>query len=155
MVGVGVDAADHHVAADAAGLGRRDQLDRAAEVHRPLSLRAAAGPGAGREDDRVGASDGIGDKGVVGLFEIAHDGVAAGVPDVVRVVGVADQRAHLVAALAQQSREPQRDLPVSSCDCHQHAWHDTPPMARRRWRYHAHRLVFEGPAGRCYSSILS
>ncbi len=143
VVGVGVDAADHHVAADAGGLGGRDQLDGAAEVHRALALRAAAGPGAGREDDGVGAPDGVGHEGVVGLFEVADDGVAAGVADVVRVVGVADQRADLVSALGEQPREPQRDLPVSSCDRDKHASHHTAAVVpSRSWRYHAHRLVF-------------
>ena len=146
-VGVGVDAAHHHIAADPGRLGRRDQLHGAAEVHRPLALRAAARPGAGGEDDSVGARDGLGDRRVVGLFEVAHHRVAARGADVVRVVGVADQRADLVAALVEQPREPQRDLPVPSCDRHQHARHDTPAtmpavVPSRSWRYHAHRLVF-------------
>ena len=87
----------------------------------PLRSGAAAGPGAGREDDRVGVADRGRDGRCVSGLEVADDRVAAGLADVGLVVGVADQRAHAVAALGQQARQPQRDLPVPSCDRHQHA----------------------------------
>ena len=43
----------------------------------------------------------------------------------------------------EQPREPQRDLPVASCNRDKHASHHTAAVVpSRSWRYHAHRLVF-------------
>ena len=84
----------------------------------PLRCEPLPGPAPAAKTTASAPLTALATSGVVGLFEVAHDGVAAGVADVVRVVGVADQRAHLVAALVEQPREPQRDLPVSSCDRH-------------------------------------
>ena len=56
-VGVRPHAADDHVAAHPGLLRRRDQLHRAAVVHRLLALGPAPGTGAGGEHDRVGAGD--------------------------------------------------------------------------------------------------
>ena len=124
---VGAHAGDDHVAADARVLGRLDQADGAAQVHRALALGAAAGPGAGREHDRIGAGDRRAELDV-GL-EVGQHGLGPGRADVLEVVGVADEPADVVTPGREQALESQRDLTVAAADDDVHV---RPPSARAR-----------------------
>ena len=121
MAGVRRDRGDHHVAARAGDFRRFDQEDGGAVVDRFLSLGARAWPGAGGEDDRVGAGDRVGELLGLGALEVDDDGLAASRGDVLGMGWVADEREDAVAALGEEPREEQSDLPVPTCDCHDHA----------------------------------
>jgi hypothetical protein len=78
-----------------------------------------AGPG--REDDRVVPGQQIGQRVRVELLDVGYHRLGAGGSDVVGVVGIAEDRGHLVATLGQDARQLQRDLAVAAEDddvCH-------------------------------------
>ena len=132
VVRVGAHRADDHVARDPVGLGGLDQLDRAAVVHRLLALGPAARARAGGEDHRIHSADRLRDLLPAGRLEVADDRLATRLSHVVGVIGVADQRDDLVAVLAQQPRQVQRDLPVASGDGDSHPLHATGASPRGR-----------------------
>jgi hypothetical protein len=127
---VGADRRDDDVALDPQVPGGVDQLDRGAVVDRALALRAAAGPGAGGEDDSAGARDLRGDRVRLGVFEVDDDRLGAGGRDVGGMIGVAHQGPDAVSRVAEEALEAQRDLSVASGDgdvhpCRQGSWHGT------------------------------
>ena len=99
--------------------GRRvDQPHRAAEVHGPLALGAATGPGSRREHDRVGAVDRRRD--VIVALEVADDRLDPRLLEVGGLGGVANEAADPIAPLGQHRPEREADLPVSTGDRHIH-----------------------------------
>ena len=66
------------------------------------------------------ASDRLRDIVLTRMLEVDHFWLGAGLPYVVRVVGIADQGDDLVATLGQEPGEAQSDLAVASGDGYSH-----------------------------------
>src|SRR5947209_9856797 len=125
------DRADDHEGRRTIG-GGVEQLDRSVAIHRELALGAAARAGAGGEHHCVGALHGGGDLLDACALEIADHWLGAGRLHVGGVLRVADQADHAVAASHQPGGQPHRDLPVCSCDGHQHGNLQSEPSQQRQ-----------------------
>ena len=80
-----------------------------ASVRSGPPLRRPGGP-----DDRVGAGEGLGELGDVGLLDGQDQWDSASGGDVVCLIGVADEGDDLVTGLHEQRGGQQRDLAVAS-----------------------------------------
>jgi Amino acid permease len=119
-VGVRPHAADDHVAADPGLLRRSNQLDGAAVVHRLLARRSTSWTGAGGKHHGIAAGDRLRDVCLARVLEVDHRRLRAGLPHVVRVIGIANQRDDLIAPLGQDLGEAQGDLAVASGNGNSH-----------------------------------
>ena len=124
------------------GLAGVDQLHRAAVVDCALSGRAAAGTGAGSEDDRVAAGDAGRDRVWVEVLEVRAHRHRAHRLEVGGVVEVSDQPEAAVAALGEQPEQAQGDLPVPAGNryVHRHGLILTVPVANCREARTTHDL---------------
>jgi hypothetical protein len=82
--------------------------------------KGSSGPSSGGKHDGVGEPDRLRDGIQLGHLEVAHDRLTAGGANLVRMVGFANQRHDLVAALVGQACEKQRNLPMSTRDRQPH-----------------------------------
>ena len=123
MIRTGAEVRHHHEPSHTRLRGRIDHPDRRVPVD-GIGARRVATTGSGGEDDRVVADQQIGQRVRVELLDIGDHWAA--VPghasrDVVGVVGVAEDRSHLVAALGEDAGQLQCDLAVATDDddaCH-------------------------------------
>ena len=90
-----------------------EQLTAPSRSIDPLRSGTAAGPGAGGEDDRVGAGDRLRELLRRRRLEVADHRLGAVGPVVVGVAGVADQATDPIATPGQQPRQPPGDLPCA------------------------------------------
>lgn len=104
------------VAADVGALRGVGEQDGACPVDGVLAGGAAAGAGAGGEEDGVGALEVGGELVGADVFEVGHDGLGAGGTQGGGVVGVADQPDGGVAASGEFAVGQLGDLAVSSGD---------------------------------------
>src|SRR5215217_7690345 len=119
---VRANRAEHQVAAHPTFLRGLDQLGGPAVVHCLLALGPAPWSGAGGEDDRIAALDGLLDTPLDLLFfEVQQHGFGAVRLDVARLLLLADQPPHLVTILRQYPHQTSRRLAVRPRYEHLHA----------------------------------
>ena len=115
VIGAGTDVGHHHVAADARSCGGVHRADRRVAVDGVGAFRVAAA-GAGRPDDGVVSAQDVGDLVRGHVLDVRDLRPRTRRLDVGGVVGVADQRRHLVAAFAQDAFQVQGHFSVTSDD---------------------------------------
>src|SRR5215217_5690408 len=120
---VRANRAEHQVAAHPTFLRGLDQLGGPAVVHCLLALGPAPWSGAGGEDDRIAALDGLLDTPLDLLFfEVQQHGFGAVRLDVARLLLLADQPPHLVTILRQYPHQTSRRLAMRPRYEHLHAY---------------------------------
>ena len=115
MIGPGAEVRHHDEPSHAGLAGGVDHPDRGVAVDGVGASRVAAA-GAGGEHHRVVAGEQIGQCVGVEVLDVGDDGTRAGRADVVGVIGIAEDRRHLVAAVGQDASQMQSDLAVAADD---------------------------------------
>ena len=120
MIRTGTEVRHHREPAHTRLRGRIDHPDRGVAVD-GIGSRRIATTCSGREDDRVVAGQQIGQRFTVEPLDIRHHRLGTGGRDIVGVVGITEDRTHLVATLREDVRQLQCDLAVTADDddaCH-------------------------------------
>jgi hypothetical protein len=116
----------HHVTPHPGPYRRVREEHGGTPVHGVLAGRAAARTRACRENGGIGALQMCGDLLDRGRLQIAQDRLGAGRPQIVPVLGSADDARDLVTARGEQALQPQRDLTMTSSDDNAHVFDRTP-----------------------------
>jgi hypothetical protein len=115
VVRPGAEVRHHHEPSHARLLRGVNHPDRGVAVD-GVGPRQVAAPGPGGEHDRIVPGEKIGQRVGAQCLDVGDDGTGARRGDVVGVVGVTEDRRHLVTALGQDAGQMQRDLPMAADD---------------------------------------
>ena len=115
VVGPRAEVRHHHIPPHARGERGIHRADRGIPID-GVGARGGSASGAGRPHDRVVPVEQRRQPGDVERLDIRDHGGRARRRDLVRVLGVADDARHVVAARDQQRGEQQRDLAVAADD---------------------------------------